>query len=157
MAAIVKKRRWMPIVLGLSLAMNLAVIAAVSGAALRHNGSDKSRPRADKGGAIYMHALPRETRRELRQALRAHKPRAGSNPAEMLEVLRQDPFDPDAAARVLNAQHDASLQRLQTATGAWLTEVTAMSAQERSDYADRLQELVEKQEERGKEKGAPRD
>jgi uncharacterized membrane protein len=157
MAEFVKKRRWMQIVLGLSLAVNLAVIAAVLGAMLRHKDGDRGGPHARKGGAIYMQALPKKARHELRETLRATYRGAGTNPVEMLAVLREEPFDAAAAALVFQAQHDASLSRLQAASVAWLTEVTAMSAQERSVYADRLQELSEKHHVHRKDRRHSRD
>jgi hypothetical protein len=156
MAEVGTKKRWMPIVLGLSLAVNLAVIAAVSGAALRHKNYDKGRQHVDKGGAIYMRALPHETRREIFGKLRENKRNIGINPAEMLDILKHVPFDVDAATRVLNAQNDAGLQRVQAVTDAWLTEITEMSVKERDAYAGRLQELLEQREERRKEKAASR-
>lgn len=157
MAEVGSNRRWMPIVLGLSLAVNLAVAAAISGAALRHKNYDKGRTHTDKGGAIYMQALPHETRLEMRKTLRADRRSTGADPAEMLDILKDVPFDVDAAARVLNAQNDAGLKRVQAATGAWLTAVTAMSVKERDAYAGRLQELLERREERRKQKKAERD
>ncbi len=156
MAEVATKRRWMPIVLGLSLAVNLAVVAAISGAALRHKSYSKGPTHFDKGGAIYMQALPRETRREIRQTLRGDRRSTGANPAEMLGILKDVPFDVDAAARVLSAQNDAGLIRVQAATGAWLAAVTAMSVKERDAYAGRLQELLERREEYHKQKKAER-
>lgn len=157
MGEISTKRRWMPIALGLSLAVNLAVVAAVSGAALRHKNYSKGPAHVDKGGAIYMHALPVETRREIRKTLRADRRSTGANPAEMLGILKDVPFDVDAAARVLSAQNDAGLIRVQAATDAWLTAVTAMSVKERDAYAGRLQELLERREKHRKQKKAERD
>lgn len=135
-----QKRRWMPVVLGLSLALNLAVLAAAGGAAWRHGGEERGGPRASKGGALYMKALPRETRRAIREQTRGG-PRVAQDAGEMLAALRQEPFDPAAAAQVLDAQRDAGLQRREAATAAWLSEVTAMSAQERNAYADRLEAM----------------
>ena len=62
-----QKRRWMPVVLTLSLALNLAVAAALAGAAWRHKEADRG-PRVARGGAIYMQALPRSTRGHARTA-----------------------------------------------------------------------------------------
>ena len=141
MADTVKKSRWMPVVLGLSLALNLAVVAAVGGAAWRHSGEERGGPaRVTKGGALYMQALPREARRAIREKTRAG-PRAGRDATEMLAALRQQPFDPAAAAQVLDTERDAGLQRRNATTAAWLSEITAMSTQERSAYADRLEAM----------------
>jgi uncharacterized membrane protein len=130
----------MPVVLGLSLALNLAVLAAVGGAAWRHSGEERAGPRASKGGTLYIQALPPETRRAIREQMRSG-PRPEQDAADMLAVLRQDPFDPAAAARVLDAQRDNGLQRRAAISEAWLSEITAMSAQERGAYADRMEQI----------------
>lgn len=139
----VRKRRWMPVVLALSLAVNVAVVAAVSGAAWRHKGAERDGPRVSRGGAIYMQALPREVRHDLYKRLRATMTeRPLTN--DMLTALRQEPFDPAAAARVLEAELEAGLMRQDKASGEWLTYITGLSGAERNAYADRLQELSER-------------
>lgn len=136
------KRRWMPVVLGLSLALNLAVVAAVAGAAWRHKGEERDGPRAARGGAIYMQALPREARREVRAQLRSiGREQAGTD--AMLGALRQEPFDPAAAVQVLESERDTGLARQTAASALWLEQITAMSAQERLAYADRLEALLQ--------------
>ncbi|WP_298857726.1 periplasmic heavy metal sensor [uncultured Sulfitobacter sp.] len=152
MADTVKNRRWMPIILGLSLAINLAVVAAVGGAAWRHSGDARSGlPRASKSGALYMKALPRESRRAIREQMRSG-PRPDRSTDQMLAALRSEPFDPEAAVRVLELQRDAGLQRQHAATAGWLAEVTAMNAQERAAYADRIEEMAKRGKERGKDR-----
>ncbi|KEJ89632.1 periplasmic heavy metal sensor [Sulfitobacter donghicola] len=146
MAEGIKKRRWMPVILGLSLAVNLAVVASVSGAMFRHKGGRADGPRVLKGGAIYMQALPHEIRRDLRAELRAGRRGVGSDPAQMVELLRSEPFDATAAAAVFEQEHSASLKRLQTGSQAWLKAVEDMTVQERSAYADQLQDLIERRE-----------
>lgn len=157
MADAVKKRRWMPIVLGLSLAMNFAVVAAVGGAALRHSGDERSgAPRAGKSGALYMSALPRESRRAIREQMRSG-PRPERSADQMLVALRSEPFDPQAAARVLETERDAGLQRQTAATAAWLGEVSTMTVQERAAYADRIEEMAARGKEWRKDRKNERD
>lgn len=142
MADTMKNRRWMPIVLGLSLAINLAVVAAVGGAAWRHNGDERGGPRASKGGgALYIQALPRETRRAIREQLRATGPRPSQDNGPMLVALRQEPFDAAAAAGVLEAQSDHNAARRTVVTEIWLDKIMAMEREERHVYADRLEAL----------------
>lgn len=153
-----RKRRWMPIVLGLSLALNLAVVAAVAGAAWRHRGDGPRDVRAARGGAIYMQALPREAREAMRLQMReTGVRRTGSDTADMLAALRQDPFDPAAAVRVLEVERDAGLARQSAAGAAWLAQVTAMSTQERLAFADRLQELAPRRDDRKNERRSASD
>lgn len=143
MAAKTQKRRLMPIVLGLSLAVNLGVLAALAGAAWRHHGDAPRGDRVARGGAIYMQALPREARRALREELREARP-ARREGSDMLVALRQDPFDPAAVRSVLEAERQAGLSRQEAATSAWISHITDMTGAERRAYADRLQALLEK-------------
>lgn len=152
MAEIARKRRWMPVVLGVSLAINLAVVAAVSGAAWRHSGGEKGVPRKVKGGAIYMDALPREQQKDLHRSIKGNARADRVDPAQMVAVMRQEPFDPSAAARLLDADRDAGLMRMEAISTAWLAQVSAMTTQERNAYADRLQGLIEKRTARWKER-----
>lgn len=139
-----QKRGWMPVVLGLSLAINLAVVAAVSGAAWRHKDAVRGGPHASsKGGALYIKALPREMRAEMREQMRGLRSDGGwrSDTSDMLAILRSTPFDPAAATAILDAERAVSLSRRNAATAAWLDQISAMTASERRVYADRLQEL----------------
>lgn len=134
------KKRWMPVVLTLSLALNLAVVAALAGAAWRHKETDRG-PRVARGGAIYMQALPRDVRHEIFRDLRAAMP-ARQDPAEMIAALRQVPFDPAAAEAVLASERTGALMRQDAASSAWLDYITALPDAEREAYADRLQKIL---------------
>jgi uncharacterized membrane protein len=92
----------MPLVLGVSVAINLAVVAAVAGAAWRHKDEDRSALRGPKGAPAFIQALPREARQAVRGELRASKPRK-MDTAGIVSVLRQEPFDVDAVERVMEA------------------------------------------------------
>ncbi|MEP1765221.1 MAG: periplasmic heavy metal sensor [Sulfitobacter sp.] len=147
----VKKKRWMPVLLSVSLALNLAVVAAFTGAALRHKGGGKMRPPVGSSGAIYMQALPEQMRREMHQKLGKRGGRKRVDPAAMITVLRQNPFDPAAAGAVLNTERSAGMAQIEAMSASWLEGVSAMSEQERHAYADRLEELSEKRKMRWKE------
>ncbi|MCX7566467.1 periplasmic heavy metal sensor [Sulfitobacter sp. F26169L] len=150
MADVVRKRRWVPFLLGLSLALNLAVVAAVAGAGMRHHRADDRKPHSRNAGAAYIRALPREARQNLRETLRERRGENGRDVTEMVNLLRQKPFDAAAAAQVFDAQRVHGLAQLEAASAAWLKEVTAMDENERGAYADRLQELSEKRRSRHK-------
>ncbi len=139
-----RRRGWILVALTLSLALNLAVVAAIMGAAWRHR--DDGRGGGARGGAghaPYIHALPREDRQAVRQTM--HR-RSGGHAGfvEMLEALRREPFDPRAAQAVLDAQRADIMTRQEAARRVWLDRVGAMSAAERSAYADRLEEVLER-------------
>ena len=141
------KRRWMPLALGVSVAINMAVVAAVAGAAWRHKDEDHRAMRGPKGAPAFIQALPREARQAVRGELRASKPRT-MDTAGIVAVLRQEPFDVDAVERVMEAEIDAGMVRLRGVRQAWLKQITAMDAQERSAYAQRLEALAERRKSR---------
>lgn len=137
------KRRWMPVVLTASLALNCAVIAAIGGAAWRHHGDERAgMPRGPGGqrGAAFVKALPPEAGKAVRAELRS-QPRLRMDNDALLAALRQEPFDAVTAAEVLETQRAHGLARNDIARAAWFVQVEAMSAQERAEYADRLEEL----------------
>ncbi|MGB5865170.1 MAG: periplasmic heavy metal sensor [Sulfitobacter sp.] len=154
-----RKLRWMPIVLGISLAINLVVVAALAGAAWRHSGEDRGMdrgdgPRASRGGMIYMQALPSETRKQIRENLRAER-RPRPDATTMIAALRQVPFDDATAADILETERGASLERQGRAGDVWLAEVRAMTGPQRAAYADRLEELSnQRKARRDKRRGA---
>lgn len=144
------KRRWMPVVLALSLALNLAVVAAVAGAAWRHKGGGG--PTGGKGGGpIYLQALPPEARRAVRGEMR-QQPRVKLDSAVMVTALRQEPFDPEAAGRALDAQRDSGLTRFAAGRAVLLDYISSMSAQDRAAYADRIEEIAQKRKDRKQRK-----
>lgn len=139
MAQVTRKGRWMPIVLAVSLAVNLGVGAMVAGAAWRHSG-ERDGARGGEGGPVYMQALPPEARRALRAQLRDLR-RGGPSVAQMADVLRAEPFDPAAAARVLEEGRATRRAGLEAGDAAWVVQITAMSAEARRATADRLETL----------------
>ncbi|WP_343035706.1 periplasmic heavy metal sensor [Sulfitobacter maritimus] len=156
-----RNRRILRWALGLSLALNLLVLSAIGGALWRHGGPGQGRdtlPRLRSYASPYVQALPQERRRALhremhagrqgphldRQARRAHY-------EQMLATLRAEPFDPAAAQAVLTTQSEAVASVQAAAHAAWLAEVRAMSAEERSAYADALEDQLKKKT-RGKER-----
>jgi uncharacterized membrane protein len=144
------KRRWMPVVLALSLALNLAVVAAVAGATWRHKGSGG--PSAGKGGGtIYLQALPPDARRALRGEMR-RQPRVKLDSAVMVTALRQEPFDAEAAGRALDTQRDNGLARYDAGRAVLLDHIKSMSAQDRAAYADRIEEIVQRRKDRKQRK-----
>lgn len=128
-------------VLVVSLAVNLAVAAAFAGAAWRHkDNNDGGGGRGAGGPAIYMKALPSEARRAIRAEL---APREGRlDPAPMIALLRTPQFDAQAAAAILADQRAAGLERAQMIGAAWLGQVVQMTAAQRAEYAQRLEELA---------------
>ena len=56
-----------------------------------------------------------------------------------IDAVRADPFDPEAAEAVLTRQLGRAAERLDDGRELFLARLSAMSAAERGDYADRLE------------------
>ena len=151
---------WVKVLLGLSLALNLAVVGLVAGVATRF----KDAPRGAgmfNYGVPYIRALPPEDRRAIGGNLRAQAEagqvtRRSDRRAQfqkMIVLLQSEPWDEGAAVQVLQAQ-SASAQALQSAAQkAWLETVSAYSVDQRKAYAEQLSMMLERRlDRRQKEK-----
>ncbi|WP_299776875.1 periplasmic heavy metal sensor [uncultured Roseobacter sp.] len=144
--------RRIKVILGLSLALNLAVVGLIAGTALRHGDEKRGGPRSAGFGAYglpYMIALPREERRSVIQAVRAGK--KGDLPdrtarralyLETLATLRASPFDAQALSDVVTRQAQTAIRVQQVAQDAWLEVVANMSDAERAAYAEEIEEVL---------------
>ena len=145
---------WVKIVLGVSLALNLAIIGLVVGAFARVGPELKAMPGVNYA-MPYAMALPREERVALlrdvrrttnlpsRQERRAHY-------AKMLQVLRADQFDPDEARALMSTQARVMVAAQQAAQDAWIKKTAAFTPQERLSYADALEEALRRRRPPGK-------
>ncbi len=136
---------WFRIVLGLSLALNLAVVGVVAGAAWRHGGKDRMRGPGHPGGAALYRALPPDERRAFRDDLRARHPDL-HNPAQngqdaLIAALRARPFDPQALAAAMSAEAARREVWQRAVQQVWLERVTAMDDAARATFADRIEEI----------------
>lgn len=149
MADRVTERRcplWVKILLGLSLAANLAIAGLVGGIALRGG------PLGGKGPGVgyalpYVLALPHQHRRTVFGAIRgnADLPGRGARRAayrDMIALLQAEAFDRAAVSDVLERQARDVGQVQMVAQTAWLDTVAGMTQEERSAYATRLTEVV---------------
>ncbi|MDR5652020.1 periplasmic heavy metal sensor [Ruixingdingia sedimenti] len=151
--------RWLRIALVVSLALNLAVAGGVAGVMLRHAG-DGPPPRTI-GFGPWSAALSKEDRAALREAYRGERGRLAAgwrqdaaDRAELLRILRADPFDP-AAFDTLNARMDARMRdRMQTGERLLRERILTMTPAERAAFADRLEAS---QRHRAERSGAGRD
>lgn len=149
------KRRWMPILLTVSLALNLLVVGVVLGTALRFRGGEHAKTPPGFGPALYR-ALPGADRKALRGEL-SYLHKKGSNTRKqdfeaLSQALRTVPFDPDAVQVLLAQQAQSTADLQQALQEQWLSRVIEMSDDERIAYADRLQEVVERGPHRHKKK-----
>ena len=141
------KRRWVPVLLVASLALNLLVAGAVFGTAMRFKGEDEARKPPGFGPALFR-ALPKPERKALRadlSGLRDKGADARDRDFDALNLaLRQVPFDPAAVETLLQEQAQ-SMARMQAALQQqWLVRISAMTDSERLIYADRLVDIIER-------------
>lgn len=139
------KRRWMPVFLVVSLALNLLVVGVAVGTVLRLKGGDHAKAPPGFGPALYR-ALPKDDRKAMRGELAGLHKKGSKGRAQDFEALSQalraTPFNPVAVQVLLQQQAQATADLQQALQTQWLARVTAMSDDERQAYADRLQEVV---------------
>lgn len=163
--------RWLRIALVLSLMLNLLVLGAFVGRALR---PDPFGPRAvvlrDLSFGPYTDALSPADRDALRadfarrapglrEALRLHR----EGQAAVLAALRAEPFDPAALDAALAEQARRLTERAAAARAVLVARIAAMPPEARAAYADRLAAAFargpggrEGREGRGERPGPPR-
>lgn len=145
-----KPRRLWKVIFVLSLALNVAIVGVVIGTTWRFQ--DKPpRPtvRVPESSSIYLRALDNTHRRELGRKLRRADGTLKETRAEIAQgfgqaiaVLRADPFDSDAFAKVMQGHSNRAEMRMKEARSILLNHLIALSAAERAAYADRLEQAL---------------
>lgn len=139
-----KMKLWLKLLLAGSLALNLAIAGLAAGAALRHKGGKDgySRPPPSVGSLLFRD-LDRETRDALRSKAQdghgSYRDRRRAENEAFLQLLRADPFDPSALEEMLKGQAQKREDFQSAVRRAWLSQLAAMSAGERADYAERVE------------------
>jgi len=138
--------RWMKIMLGVSLALNIAIAGAVAGFMMR-GAPLRDGPTGMGYATPYVVALPRAARREVFGVIRSHdalpsRDERRAHYAEMIKALRADPFDSARVQAILTRQGGAVAQIQDVSQAAWLRVVTEMDADERSAYVERIQDVL---------------
>lgn len=133
------------IALAVSVALNLAVLGVVAGAALKHGGSGRAVER-DIGFGPFSEALSREDRRALRGKILQRAPELRSVRKDMqadtqslLAVLRAEPFDAAGLAVVMETQRARMAGRLDVGQAVLRDFLIAMTPEARKAFADRLE------------------
>ncbi|WP_158234143.1 periplasmic heavy metal sensor [Oceaniglobus indicus] len=143
---------WLRWVLIASLALNLLVVCAVAFGLIfggghhdkRRDGRPDPRIRAF-GNVPFVMALTPQDRAALLEraalpdsALRENRAQVRARFEQTLEVLRNEPFDPDALLRLLEAQRTALFDRQRLGEAALVEQIAAMDPAQRAAYTDRL-------------------
>lgn len=138
--------RGIRIALVASLALNLLFVGLVVGAAVNWR-SGGGPPRSfDLSVGPLGRALEPEDRRAIAEALRDRTRSAPSSRSdreamarEVVQLLREEPFDLDRFADLLSAQRRFGQEVQAAAQTAFVTRIAGLSAQERADFADRVE------------------
>ena len=148
-----------------SLALNLLVAGVVVGGLVSkggdgpRGGNSVDRGLRDIGNVPFVMALDPEDRKELAQAmglrrdrLRENRERLRTRFEAVLDVLRADPFEPDALSTLLADQRATLFERQQLGEDLLIGRLKDMTVEQRAAYADRVDRSLR----RGPRK-APRD
>ncbi|MDU9007144.1 periplasmic heavy metal sensor [Sedimentitalea todarodis] len=141
-----RRKLWLRLLLGASLALNLLVVGLAIGAALRFGGPEGARRPPTVLGATLYRELPREDRRAIREAMRGaaldRGPDRKTAARQVADLVRATPFDA-TAVEMLFSQQAARRDEWQTLANAVLIEhLGRMSEAERAAYADRIEEAL---------------
>jgi uncharacterized membrane protein len=134
---------WVKVLLGLSLALNLAIVGLAAGAWMK--GGSKGLPR-DFSFGPFSEALSKDDRRMLRREFVERAPDLlRSREAErhefaaLLAALRATPLDPVALGDALTVIEKRNSDRLQLGRSLIEARLIEMSDAERLAFADRLE------------------
>ncbi len=146
-------RLWVRILLVVSLALNLLVIGAVAGFAikggpLKHGGP----PHVAVGGVGPLtQALTREDRRAIGREMRRKAQESGWDRRahrqaleRMVVLLEATPFDAEAFDADLNTIMDGMRGRISDARGALVNRLSDMSDEDRAAYAERIRDKMDR-------------
>lgn len=152
--------RWMKLLLGLSLAANLAVAGIVAGAILKDGPPRRDMMARDLGFGAFSEALSPDDRAALKRAFAERAPEFRDRWREIrvetrafLDMLRAEPFDPAGLKALMDSQHARATERFELGRGLLYDRIVAMSAPERAAFADRLEKGLK----RGHKEGGHKD
>lgn len=141
--------RWIKALLAGSLALNFAVIAGAIGVAVTFDG-----PPPPKDGMFgisgYVRALEDGHRKEFGRSVREAMPQLPSREVfkaqaqAALDLIRAEPFDPDALDAHLTAMAQRFEMGRQTGDRVFVEIIQRMTPEERAAYADRLEKRIDK-------------
>ncbi|WP_179381434.1 periplasmic heavy metal sensor [Jannaschia marina] len=145
-------RGWIKVALVVSVALNVAVAAAVAGALLSGEPDRRQGSAGRHGGgppeiATLARGLDRSDRRALFRALRQDpvlaeaRPRILAQRAEVAGTLRADPFDPEAFEAALGAQRRLQAELADRGLVVLTGIIADLSAADRATLADRMTAL----------------
>ena len=147
-----KRFPWTRVLLILSLCLNMLVIGAMAAFFSSNSGAREigRRPPPD-GPFLYIRAFSKEDRRALgrdflRNSKKTPKDRQQwlADYQDAIDVIQQEPFDPDALSEVLTRQQDRTKSMQESGRQTMVEYLSGKTPEDRAAYADRLAaELLE--------------
>lgn len=148
---------WMKALLGVSLALNVLIVAAVAGFAIRHGGPGGGGGFRDMAGLARF--VPEEKRDVARTVLDANrdafqdarqKMQAARQAAE--EVFIAEPYDPEAVIRALDEVRAAGGEMLDLTHHAMADIGARLTPEERAEVVEKFRERSRRWRERREER-----
>lgn len=146
-AAPAKSPRWVKVLLALSLALNVAVLGIVAGAALKfHRGGVAMDGPGGMSFGPFSDALTQDQRRALFRdlskdgsGLRDMRRELRADMDRVLTTLRATPFDPQAFRSAIEQQNNRLAARVDQGREGLIDLIEAMTDAERADFAAKLE------------------
>lgn len=140
-------RRWLGVALVVSICGNLLLAGLIAGVWMRNNqllGEGVSRREATLMMVVpeSYHAEARELMAAGRAARRESAALTGEIDAEILRILRAEPFDADALASALDARRAIRFEAGSALSDTVLALSMRMTPAERAEMADRIEALL---------------
>lgn len=137
-----RKWRWGKVLLALSLALNVAILGAIGGAAYRFK--DRRDGATPPSLAVMLfRELDRETRHKLmRHASGRHDSVRGqraANRKDLFAALRAEPFALEPVIEVLDRHAGRQAAFREAVREEWLSKLQNMSSEERAALVDRME------------------
>ncbi|NNE88881.1 MAG: periplasmic heavy metal sensor [Silicimonas sp.] len=145
-----KKGKWLMPLLFTSLAVNLLIAGMVVGWSFSDGRKDRTQgPIRGVLGEPFARALPDSARQAIRSDIERERSRISESRAALRErfqaflaALRSDPFVPEDVVQLLEEQRQVGITRQEFGEELLLRRLNEMSLEERSAYADRLEQLL---------------
>ena len=144
-----KRKRLSRIFLGISLGLNFLLIGGIAGALLHWPGGDhrRSGPLLSLAGLSFIsQALDRDDHNAIREVISKRKLSAREHSREMdkylerlIQLLSSDPFEPEKLDELFLEQRSRFFGLLEEGQSILADRIKAMSSEERSEFALRLE------------------
>ncbi|MFT3689077.1 periplasmic heavy metal sensor [Paenirhodobacter sp.] len=142
-------RGWQKWALVASVTVNLLVVGVVAGGFWGHERMERREPPVDFRLGPLGAAFSREDRAQMRQEaakagvdIREMRKDFGADMEALIATVEADPWDEDAVRRQLAQMRANADRRVLLGEQVMLQRLSAMSAEERGRYAERLRKLM---------------